>query len=120
MAISVTSPANNGFGWIKNATSADASGCETIYAAPAAGTSHYIKSVTISSGAAITITLGAGKTGAGVTTALIGPVTFAANQTMKWDFFGPVGAMKVGAATALTVDAGGAGAINVFVQGYTE
>jgi len=119
MAIAVTSPTPSGFGWIKNATSADASGGETILAG-ATGKSHYIERISITSAAAITVTIGEGITGAGVTTALIGPVSFAANQTIQWVFSGNPGAIKVTAATAITCDAGGAGAINVFIHGYTK
>lgn len=120
MAISVQSPTVAGSGFIKNATSADASGCEEIIAAPGTGVSIYIEKIKITSGAGITITIGAGETGGAVATALIGPVTFAANQTISWEFTGRAKALKVTAATSLTVDAGGAGNICVFVQGYIE
>jgi len=120
MAISVQSPGVAGSGFIKNATSADASACEEIIAAPAAGISHYIEKVKITSDAAITVTIGAGETAGAVTTALIGPVSFAANQTISWEFSGRSKALKVTAATSLTVDSSGAGNICVFVQGYTE
>lgn len=118
MAISVTTPSPGKFGFILNATSADASGCEELKAAPGAGLSIIVDHLTVNSGAAITITIGEGKTGAGVTTALIGPVSFAANQSLQWDFL--KGGMKLTAATSLTVDASGAGDICVFVQGRVE
>jgi len=74
MAITITTPSPGKFGWIINATSADASGCEELKAAPAAGTSIIVDHLTINNGSdAISITIGAGKTGAAVTTALIGP-----------------------------------------------
>ena len=117
MAISVTSPQPAGFGFIKNATSADASGTEEIIAAPAAGISIVIECLVISSDAAISVTIGAGETGGAVTTALIGPVTFAAGQTIAWPFTGTVQGLVVTAATSLTVDASGAGNICVWVQG---
>jgi len=117
MAIAITTPQPGKFGWIINAISADVSGCEELKAAPAAGTAIYIDHLTINSGAAITITIGQGKTGAAVTTALIGPVSFAANQSMQWTF--PYG-MRLTAATALTVDASGAGNICVFASGRIE
>lgn len=115
MAISVTSPQAK-VGFIKNATSADASGCEEIHAA-VAGKKIKIRHLTINSGAAITVTIGAGETGGAVTTALIGPVTFATNTSMQWDF-NPL--LELTAATSLTVDASGAGNICVFVQGVVE
>ena len=119
MAIAVTSPQAVRSGFIKNATSADASGCEEIIAAVAAK-SHHIEYLVISSDSAISVTLGAGETGGAVTTALIGPVTFAAGQTIAWPFVGRTQGLKVAANTSLTVDASGAGNICVWVQGYTE
>ncbi len=118
MAINVTTPAPAKAGFFLNATSADASGCEELKAAPAAGTSIVLDHLTVNSGAAITITIGEGKTGAGVTAALLGPITFAAGQTLQWDFRN--GGMKLTAATALTVDAGGAGTVCIFAQGRVE
>ena len=118
MAISITTPSPGKFGWIINATSADASGCEELKAAPAAGTSIYIDHLTVNSGAAITITIGEGETTGAVTTAIVGPVSFAANQSMQWDFLR--GGIKLTAATSLTVDASGAGAICIFASGRVE
>ena len=118
MAISVTNPAVGKFGFFLNATSADVSGCEELRAAPGAGLSIYVDHLTINSGAAITITIGEGETGGAVTTALIGPVSFAANQSMQWTFLN--GGMKLTAATSLTVDASGAGAICIFASGRIE
>ena len=107
MAIDITTPSPGKFGWIINATSADASGCEQLKAAPAAGLSIIVDHLTINNGAnAINIIIGAGKNGAAVTAALIGPVAMAANTSLQWDF--PTG-MVLTAATALTVDASGPG-----------
>ncbi len=117
MAIAVTSPQASRSGWIKNATSADASGCEEIIAAPAAGVSIVIEHLVISSDAAISVTIGAGETGGSVTAALIGPVTFAAGQTIVFPFSGRTQGLIVTAATSLTVDASGAGNICVWAQG---
>lgn len=117
MAIVVTTPSPGKFGFILNGTSADASGCEELRAA-VAGKSIIVDHLTINSGAAITITIGEGKTGVAVTTALIGPVSFAVNQSMQWDFLN--GGMKLTAATSLTVDASGAGAICIFASGRIE
>jgi hypothetical protein len=116
MAITVTSPSSEKFGFIKNANSADASACEEIIASPGAGKQFAIDKLVISSDSAISVTIGSGETGGAVTTALIGPVTFAAGQCIIWDF-NP--AMLTVAAASLTVDASGAGNINVFVQGRT-
>ncbi len=113
MAIAITTPTVGKFGFILNATSADASGCEVLKAG-AAGQSIVVDHITINSAAAITITIGEGETDSGVTTALIGPIAMAANSSIQWDF--PSGIILT-AAAALTVDASGAGAICVFAYG---
>jgi len=115
MAVTVTSPSGK-VGFIKNAVSADASGTEEIHAA-VASKKIKVRHLTVNSGAAITITIGQGETGGAVTTALIGPVSFAANQSMQWTF-NPL--MELAANTSLTVDASGAGDVCVFVQGIVE
>jgi hypothetical protein len=115
MAIAITTPTVGKFGFILNATSADASGCEELKAAPAAGSSIIVDHLTINNGAnAISITIGEGETDGAVTTALIGPIAMAANSYIQWDF--PSGVVLT-AATSLTVDASGAGAICVFAHG---
>jgi hypothetical protein len=59
MAIAVTTPSPGKFGFIINATSADASGCEELKAAPSAGLSIIVDHLTINNGAnAISITIG--------------------------------------------------------------
>jgi len=116
MAITVTSP-NTTVGFIKNANSADASGCEEIIATPGAGKYFEISKVTISSDSAISVTLGSGETAGAVTTALLGPVTFAAGQCIDWVFNPP---MRSVVNKSLTVDASAGGNINVFVQGKTK
>ncbi len=117
MAIAVTSPQSL-FGFIKNATSADASGCEEIIAATV-GKSIKIKHLSMSNNSAgtLTVTIGEGKTGSAVTTALIGPVTLLSGQTIPYNF-NPELILTV--STALTVDASGSGAINIFAQGNIE
>lgn len=123
MAISVTTPTPSKFGFILNATSADASGCEELKAAPAAGLSIIVDFLCINNGAnAISITIGEGETGGAVTTALIGPIAMAANSSIAFDFTRgfAVKGMALTPATSLTVDASGAGAICVFAIGRVE
>lgn len=118
MAIAVTTPTPGKFGWIINATSADASACEELKAAPSAGTALIVDHLTINNGAnAISITIGEGETGGAVTTAMIGPIAMAANTSLQFMF--PSG-MVLTAATSLTVDASGAGAVCIFAQGRTQ
>ena len=118
MAITITTPSPGKFGFIINATSADASGCEILKAAPAAGLSIYVDHVTINNGAgAQSITIGQGETGGAVTTALIGPVAMAANTSLQWDF--PSGIILT-AATSLTVDSSSNTALCVFAWGRIE
>lgn len=117
MAISITTPQPGKFGWIINATSADLSGGETLKAAPATGLSIIVDHLTINNTGAQTVTIGEGITGAGVTTALIGPVAMAANSSIQWDF--PSG-MVLTAATALTCDASSNTAVCIFAWGRIE
>ena len=119
MAIAVTTPSPATAGFVVNATSADASGCEELKAAPAAGISIILDHLTINNGAsAISITIGQGVAAGGVETALIGPIAMAENTSIQWNF-GPRG-MKLTAAKSLTVDASGAGAICIFARGRVE
>ena len=118
MAIAVTNPVVGTFGFFLNATSVDASGVEELKAA-VAGKSIYIDHLTISSDAAISISIGEGETVPGtIDTVWLGPVPFAINQQMQWNFLN--GGMKLTAATALVVEASGAGNINVFASGRVE
>ena len=119
MAITVTTPNPGKFGFILNATSADASGCEELKAAPAAGTSIRLDHLTVNNGGnAISITIGEGETGGAVTAPLIGPLAMSANTSLQFDFGD--GGMVLTAATSLTVDASGAGAICIFARGRVE
>lgn len=124
MAIAITIPSHGacaGDCFIVNATSADASGCEELKAAPAAGVSIIIDALTINNGAsAISITIGEGETTPGsVDTALIGPIAMSANTSMQFNF-GRVGGMRLTSAKSLVVDASGAGAVCIFATGRVE
>lgn len=120
MAITVTTPQAGNYGFILNGVSADASGCEELKAAPDAGKSIVVDMLTINNGAnAISHTIGEGETGGAVTTALIGPIAMAANTSLTFDFR-RVGGMKLTAATSLTIDSSGAGAVCVHAIGRVE
>ena len=118
MAISVTTPATGPCSrdaFIVNGVSADASGCEELKAAPAAGKSILIHRLTLNNGAnALSHTIGEGETTGAVTTALLGPIAMAANSSIQWDFYP---ALKLTAAMALVIDSSGAGAVCVFAEG---
>lgn len=118
MSITVTTPGvgpGSYSGFIVNAVSADASGCEELKEAPGAGKSILVHKLRISSSSAITVTIGEGETTPGSPdTNLIGPIPFAANQSIPWEFYPP---MKLTANKSLVVDASGAGNINIFVEG---
>ncbi len=124
MAWTVTTPdhgamAGNGF-IVNGVETADASGCEELKAAPATGKSIFVDHLTINNGGnAISITIGEGETGGAVTTALIGPIAMAANSSLRFNFTSK-GGMKLTAATSLTVDASGAGALCIFADGRVE
>ena len=116
MAISLTNDNVDGVGFIANGNSADLSGCETLKAA-VTGKSIYVERIYISASGAINYTIGAGETGGAVTTTLLGPIYCAANSNTEMVFTRPI---KLVAATALTIDASGAGATTVIVQGYIK
>jgi len=118
MAITANTITTHGLDWVVNATSTDLSSCEELKAA-VASKSHYIRTINISCGSDITVTIGEGETTGAVTTALIGPAIFTSTGRDKYSllFICPI---KLTAATALTVDASGAGTVQVVVEGYTE
>ena len=103
-------------GFANNNYSADWSGCETIVAAVAAK-SIYVESIAISCAVGISLTVGEGETATAVTKELWGPILFAATGStfVSVHFERP---LKLTAATALVMDASGAGAATVMVQGF--
>ena len=105
-------------GFAVNAVTDDASGCEELVAAPGAGKYLVLRQVIISCVAAITITIGAGETAGAVTSPVLGPLTFVATSPVSIFTFNP--GIKLAANTSLTVDASGAGAATIFVQGDVE
>ena len=106
MAIDVTSPATT-VGFIKNATSANASGGEIILAGTA-GKKIKIRHVTMNNltAGALTFTL----EGAA---ALIGPIEIGANSSLQWDF-NPYMELETAQDLTITADSGN---IAVFCQG---
>ena len=108
MAIAVTTPAVSPFGFICNATSADASSGTEVIKAATAGKSIRIRTVSfhnLTAGALEFTLIGAA--------ALIGPVAVPAYGSLSWTF-NPL--MDVGVAQALTCDVD-AGAMCIFVTG---
>ena len=115
-AVTLTNNNVDRVGFVVNANSADLSGCETLKAA-VTGKSIYIERIYIISGTAINYTLGAGETASAVTTVIVGPIYCAADSNTPLVF---TRAIKLAAATALTADASGAGAVTIIVQGYIK
>jgi len=109
MAITVTSPQSK-IGFIKNATSADASGTETIMAG-VAGKKIKVRHVTMNN-----LTAGALNFTLSGAAALIGPISIGANSSLQWDFNPP---MILATAQALEITAG-SGNVCVFCQGVVE
>lgn len=105
------------FGWIRNGTCADASGCE-VFMDGVAGKSIVLEHITINNGAgAQSITIGEGETHPSVTKALIGPIAMAVNTSIQWDF--PSG-MVLAADAALTVDSSSNTALTIFAWGRVQ
>jgi len=103
-------------GFIDNAITTGATGCQEIHAA-VAGKKIKVRHITINSTAAISITIGAGRSGNGVGTAIVGPLAFGALGTIQLDF-NPL--VELATNTALTVASSGAGQICIFAQGVIE
>ena len=114
MAITLVTNNVENVGFVANGNSADFSGTEELVAA-VTGQNIHVERLAISSNTAITLTLGAGETGGAVTAVVVGPLYMAANSSLELTFSRPI---KLAAATALVVDASGAGAATVVVQGY--
>ena len=114
MAITLVSNSVLKSGFSVNGNSSDLSGCEELVAA-VAGKSIFLTSAALSFGAAINVTLGAGETTGAVTTVVAGPIYGAANSTVVLKFDRPI---KLASATALTVDASGAGNVTVIAEGF--
>ncbi len=106
MAITITTPqAKQGF--IINATSADASGTETLLAG-VIGKKIKVRHVTMNN-----LTAGALSFTLSGASALIGPVSIGANSSLQWDF-NPMMELTTAQALEITADAGN---ICTFVQG---
>jgi len=106
-------------GFVVNATSADFSGTEELVAAPGAGKFIHLTRIVVITASAITVTIGAGETGGAVTAVLLGPSIAFTAAIVPWvTEFNP--AVRLDVNTALVVDASGAGAVNIFVQGYIK
>lgn len=103
--------------WCVNGSSADASSCEELVAAPGAGYALVVERLVIALGAAITATIGAGESSDNVEEALIGPIGGAAG-TYPLDFREYPIVLKVN--KSLTVDTSGSGQVCVYAEGYTR
>jgi len=111
MAISATSLNPDGFGWIVNADSANASGTEELKAAGGAGVSHYIEYISLTSKVAITATVKASSV------EIFGPVEFTTSGgQIDIRFTRPV---KVAANEGIDLLAD-SGQISCLIYGYTK
>jgi hypothetical protein len=122
-AIAVSAIPTNGETWSVSAYSADLSGGEELKAA-VTGSSHYVMKIWLNSASAISLNIGAGETGGAVTTTYLGPIVFtAAGPNYELDFTEPASlplkGMKLPVGESLTIDATGAGATAVYVEGKT-
>ena len=97
-------------GFILNATSADASGTETLQAG-VAGKKIKVRHVTMNN-----LTAGALSFTLSGAAALIGPISIGANSSLQWDF-NPLMELTTAQALEITADAGN---ICVFAQGVIQ
>jgi hypothetical protein len=120
-AINVTSARNANLGgitpWQINASSADASGCEAIVAAPGAGYALVVERLVIYIGAAISVTLGEDENAGAVAAVLVGPLGGAAGTYVLDCRDRPI---QMTANKALVFDASGAGAVCIYAEGFTR
>ncbi len=121
MAITVNDLTVSGNRFALNAYSTDLSGGEELKAAPSTtGQALYIDRISIvfATASTITVTIGEGETGDGVTTVLIGPVPFSIVGTQAvFEFKAP---LKLTDNTSLSCDSSGAGAANIVAEGFTQ
>jgi len=114
MSITLKTNSVHGAGFIANGYSADWSGCEAIVAA-VTGKSIYVERIYINAQDAEVFTFGAGETGGAVTTTILGPIATAGSLARD---MAVTRTLMVTAATALVVDATGATAATIIVQGF--
>jgi hypothetical protein len=112
MAITLTTLRSVGKSWAVHGYSADATGNETLVAA-VTGKSHWIKKIAIHCITATTVTINQD------TTLVLGPFNFltTVSTPFVYEFTEPI---RLTAGTAIKVDAGGAGAVNVIIEGFTD
>ncbi len=112
MAITVTTLRAVGNSWAVHGYSADAQGNEILKAAET-GKSHWIKKFAIHSITAVTVQINADAT------VLLGPFNFltTVSTPFVYEFAEPI---QVTAGAGIKVDASGAGAVNVIVEGFTD
>lgn len=104
--------------WAINASSANASGCEEIVAAPGAGYALVIERLIIYIGAAIDVTIGEGEgVGGAVAAVLIGPLGGAAGTYVLDCRERPI---QMTANKALVFDASDAGTVCIYAEGFTR
>ena len=113
----VTRVPDRGIPFTVDAVFADASGCETLLAAPGASTYLYIKKLVVTTDANITVTIGDGEDTSAVETIRFGPIPFGtAGGSVTIPIARPV---RLTANKAFTVDASGAGNIHIYAEGET-
>lgn len=103
--------------WRVNASSADASGCETVKAAPGAGYELVVTRLAVTIGGSATVTIGAAEESGGVKRTLLGPLGGSA-MAVSLDL--PAVGLVLDPNAALTIDASGAANVWVYAEGITR
>jgi hypothetical protein len=118
IALNVSQVATSGFSVV--GTSADASLCEELVAAPGVGKFIILQHLTIANGAAGTqsITIGAGEAANDCEAIILGPFSMLASTQLQFTFFN--GGISLPANKSLTVDSDDTHALTVFAQGVVR
>ena len=120
MAITLNSNQVATAGFAVTGTSANASLCEELVAAPEPGKSIVLQNLTISNGSGGTqaITIGSGEAANDVEAVILGPFSMAASTQLQFTFLN--GGIVLPAAKSLTVDSDDTHALTIFCQGVIE
>jgi hypothetical protein len=120
MAITLNTSQVATSGFCVTGTSADASACEELVAAPGTGRFIILQHLTISNGSGGTqsITVGAGEAANDCEAVILGPFSMLASTQLQFNFYG--GGTSLPANKSLTVDSNDTHDLTIFAQGVIK